>query len=133
MTDATAQEQNQATQGRELSTLALLRTFGLLREFIIGAAGAAAWPPAASGKSLRRIDENIGRRNGDAWLITYIDLAVEPGLVPVSARLRSSISTVAVMPADRTMPGGTSSTCTRTGMRCARRTQVKIGLTVANP
>src|SRR5262249_43296882 len=48
-------------------------------------------------------------------------------------RARSSISTVAVMPAERTTPGGTSSIWMRTGMRWARRTQVKMGLTVATP
>ena len=49
------------------------------------------------------------------------------------ARTRSSISTVAVMPAERTTLGGTSSIWMRTGMRWARRTQVKMGLTVATP
>src|SRR5215469_18783959 len=48
-------------------------------------------------------------------------------------RARSSISTVAVMPAERTTPGGTSSIWMRTGMRWASRTQVKMGLTVATP
>src|ERR1700748_3153750 len=46
---------------------------------------------------------------------------------------RSLISTVAVMPAARMTPGGTSSIWMRTGMRWARRTQVKMGLTVATP
>ena len=44
-----------------------------------------------------------------------------------------SICTVAVIPAERTTPSGTSSMWMRTGMRWARRTQVKIGLTVASP
>ena len=42
---------------------------------------------------------------------------------------RGSICTVAVMPAARTTPSGTWSMWMRTGMRCAKRTQVKIGLT----
>src|SRR5215813_6157433 len=67
------------------------------------------------------------------YLAVHIDLAVEPSLVSLAARLRSSISTVAVMPAASTTPVGTSSICTRTGMRCARRTQVKMGLTFATP
>jgi hypothetical protein len=33
-------------------------------------------------------------------------------------------------PAERTTPGGTSSMWMRTGMRCAKRTQVKVGLRV---
>src|SRR5260370_9718950 len=45
----------------------------------------------------------------------------------------SSISTMAVMPAERTMSGGTSSMWIRTGMRWASRTQGKIGFTVATP
>src|SRR5260370_13805267 len=49
------------------------------------------------------------------------------------ARARSWISTVAVMPAERTTLGGTSSIWMRTGMRWARRTQVKMGLTLATP
>ena len=49
------------------------------------------------------------------------------------ARARSWISTVAVMPAERTTLGDTSSMWMRTGMRWARRTQVKIGFTVAIP
>jgi hypothetical protein len=49
------------------------------------------------------------------------------------ARPRSSISIVAVMPAVSTTPGGTSSIWMRTGTRCAKRTQVKMGLTVATP
>src|ERR1700680_3116892 len=53
--------------------------------------------------------------------------------LPAGTRTWSSISTVAVMPADSTTPGGTSSIWIRTGMRWARRTQVKIGLTVATP
>jgi ubiquinone/menaquinone biosynthesis C-methylase UbiE len=44
-----------------------------------------------------------------------------------------SICTVAVIPAASTTPSGTSSMWTRTGIRCARRTQVKIGLTLASP
>jgi hypothetical protein len=48
-------------------------------------------------------------------------------------RGRGSICTVAVIPATRTTPSGTSSMWMRTGMRWARRTQVKIGLTVASP
>jgi hypothetical protein len=43
------------------------------------------------------------------------------------------MSTVAVMPAERTTSGGASSIWIRTGMRWARRTQVKIGLTVPTP
>src|SRR6516165_7172295 len=46
---------------------------------------------------------------------------------------RGSICTVAVMPAARTTPSGTWSMWMRTGMRCAKRTQVKIGLTAASP
>jgi hypothetical protein len=44
-----------------------------------------------------------------------------------------SICTVAVMPAESTTPSGTSSIWMRTGTRWARRTQVKIGLTVTTP
>src|ERR1700730_4704221 len=47
-------------------------------------------------------------------------------------RPRSLIATVAVMPADRTTLGDTSSMWMRTGIRWARRTQVKMGLTVSN-
>jgi hypothetical protein len=42
------------------------------------------------------------------------------------------IDTVAVRPATRSRSGGTSSSLIRTGMRCARRTQLKVGLTKAN-
>src|SRR5580692_2948239 len=41
------------------------------------------------------------------------------------------ICTVAVIPAARVMPFGTLSIRMRTGIRWARRTQVKLGLTVA--
>jgi hypothetical protein len=40
--------------------------------------------------------------------------------------------TVAVRPATRRRSGGTSSSLIRTGMRCAKRTQLKVGLTKAN-
>ena len=43
------------------------------------------------------------------------------------------ICTVAVIPAARWTLSGTSSICTRTGIRWARRTQVKMGLTEARP
>src|SRR5712691_6009495 len=46
---------------------------------------------------------------------------------------RGLICTVAVCPATSLTPSGTSSMWMRTGMRWARRTQVKIGLTVARP
>jgi peptide-methionine (S)-S-oxide reductase len=42
------------------------------------------------------------------------------------------IDTVAVRPATRRRSGGTLSSLMRTGMRCARRTQLKVGLTSAN-
>src|SRR5262249_32468547 len=44
---------------------------------------------------------------------------------------RPPTSTVAVMPAKKTPPAGTTSMWIRTGIRWARRTQVKMGLTVA--
>jgi hypothetical protein len=46
------------------------------REFIIGLAGAAARPPAASGKNLRRINEDIGARLNE---IQHVDLIVPLG------------------------------------------------------
>ena len=49
------------------------------------------------------------------------------------ARARSSMPNGRGHPAERTTPGGTSSIWMRTGMRWARRTHVKIGLTVATP
>src|SRR6516162_3060251 len=42
------------------------------------------------------------------------------------------IDTVAVRPATRRRSGGTSLSLIRTGMRCARRTQLKVGFTEAN-
>src|SRR5262249_18025795 len=75
----------------------------------------------------------IVSHQGTVVFVSQRYLAVEPSLVSLAARLRSSISTVAVMPAASTTPVGTSSICTRTGMRCARRTQVKMGLTFATP
>src|SRR3546814_4196369 len=44
----------------------------------------------------------------------------------------ASTSTVAVWPATSRTPLGTSSICTRTGMRCASRTQLKVGLTLGS-
>jgi hypothetical protein len=58
-------------------------------------------------------------------------ITLQPHLA--AERPRSLISTVAVMPAARMTPAGTSSIWMRTGMRCARRTQVKMGLTLATP
>ena len=46
---------------------------------------------------------------------------------------RGPISTVAVMPATKRTWSGTLSIRMRTGTRCASRTHVKIGLTVASP
>ena len=43
----------------------------------------------------------------------------------------SVTTTVAVMPALSVMPSGTLSIAMRTGMRCASRTQLKVGLTLA--
>jgi DNA-binding MltR family transcriptional regulator len=60
----------------------------------------------------------------------YFSFRLGAGSSPQGAH---SISTVAVMPAERTTLGGTSSIWMRTGMRWARRTQVKMGLTVATP
>ena len=77
-----------------------------------------------------------GRRTPQSMTIHTTHLCCSIGrksAVSFAARLRSSISTVAVMPAASTTPVGTSSICTRTGMRCARRTHVKIGLTFATP
>src|SRR5215831_1685698 len=55
-------------------------------------------------------------------------------LVPVhDYLLLFTISTVAVMPAARVTPSGTWSIWMRTGIRCAKRTHVKIGLTCARP
>jgi hypothetical protein len=48
-------------------------------------------------------------------------------------RGRGSICTVAVIPAASTTPSVTSSMWTRTGIRYARLTQVRIGLTLASP
>ena len=39
--------------------------------------------------------------------------------------------TVAVRPGSRRIPGGNSSMAIRTGTRCASRTQLKVGLTLA--
>jgi hypothetical protein len=72
------------------------------------------------------------RRGADGRFTSFCQSAAAR-LSLAGARTRSSISTVAVMPAASTTPGGTSSIWMRTGMRWARRTQVKIGLTVATP
>ena len=60
---------------------------------------------------------------------------VDEARVPiwVAYEFNPLMSTVAVMPAERITPGGTSSIWMRTGMRWARLTQVKVGLTVATP
>ena len=44
----------------------------------------------------------------------------------------ASIVTVAVWPDTRLMPGGSGSSAIRTGIRCARRTQEKVGFTFAS-
>src|SRR5260370_32621518 len=51
---------------------------------------------------------------------------------PFHYQLIFPIDTVAVRPATRRRSGGTLSSLMRTGMRCARRTQLKVGLTNAN-
>jgi hypothetical protein len=51
---------------------------------------------------------------------------------PSHYQLIFPIDTVAVRPATRRRSGGTLSSLMRTGMRCARRTQLKVGLTNAN-
>ena len=78
----------------------------------------------------------LGRTNTMA-IMACTSLAHQPNTGRVSylacGRGRGLICTVAVIPAARTTPSGTSSMWMRTGMRWARRTQVKIGLTVASP
>src|SRR5215467_2273827 len=62
-------------------------------------------------------------------------LTMEIGLTPRHVshhQLILPIDTVAVRPATRGRYGGTLSSLMRTGMRCARRTQLKVGLTKAN-
>src|SRR5260370_38874005 len=51
----------------------------------------------------------------------------------LEGRERRSTCTVAVKPATRRTPSGTYLSRMRTGARCAKRTQVKIGLTMASP
>jgi hypothetical protein len=89
------------------------------------------------GASRTLVDRSVPRsswyQSRTRCLAVQFGLAVERDLVSLAAGRRPSISTVAVMPAASTTPVGTSSMCTRTGMRCARRTHVKMGLTFATP
>jgi hypothetical protein len=97
--------------------------------------------------SHRAVGTRTDRRSGatrqfsGGWIGVGSPLAVPtllrsltpPAFHQAEARAPSSIATVAVMPAVSTTPGGTSSIWMRTGMRWARGTQVKMGLTVATP
>ena len=61
-----------------------------------------------------------------------MDDALRVGGLGVHHHLIFPIDTVAVRPATRRRSGGTSSSLIRTGMRWAKRTQLKVGLTEAN-
>ena len=55
----------------------------------------------------------------------------EAPAVPAATPRSGRTSTVAVRPVTRRTPGGTWSRAIRTGTRCASRTQLKVGLTLA--
>jgi hypothetical protein len=88
---------------------------GLLGKLVVGTDRRAAAERGDTGDEHQRARPHHGRLRT---------------MVTSSGRLWTS--TVAVCPGTRRRPGGTWSMTMRTGMRCARRTQVKDGLTLAS-
>ena len=102
---------------------------------VAGGVGASSKKSAGAGVNCISLIDFPGR----GWALCYITSVACPTAECQHNAEQSShhqlifpIDTVAVRPATRRRSGGTLSSLMRTGMRCARRTQLKVGLTEAN-